>query len=77
VGAIIKRTSIATGRESSKAAAGSIKHAPQRHAGKPAPARRRQRHLHRRCKGLPEMSSDGDSVLEESRTKSEPYETSE
>jgi hypothetical protein len=77
VGMIIRRTSIATGRESSKAAAGSIKRAPRRHAGKPASARRRRRHLHRRCKGLPEMSSDGDSVSEKSRTESEPYETGE
>jgi hypothetical protein len=77
VGAIIRRTSIAAGRESSKAAAGSIKHAPRRHAGKPALARRRQRHLHYRCKELPEMSSDGDSVSEESQTESEPYEIGE
>jgi hypothetical protein len=77
VGAIIKRTSIAAGRETDKAAAGSIKRAPRRHAGEPAPVRRRRRHLHRRCKGLPEMSSDGDSVSEESQTESEPYETSE
>jgi hypothetical protein len=75
VGAIIRRTSIAAGRKSSKAVAGSIKHAPRRHAGKPAPARRRRRHLHHRYKGLHEMSSDGDSVSEESRTESEPYET--
>jgi hypothetical protein len=77
VGAIIKKTSIAAGRESSKAAAGSIKHAMRRHEGKPAPARRRRRHLHRRYKGLPVMISDGNSVLEESRTESEPYETGE
>jgi hypothetical protein len=77
VGAIIRRTSIAAGRESGKAAAGSIKRALRRHSGERALARRRRRHLHRRCKGLPEMSSDGDSVLEESRTKSEPYETGE
>jgi hypothetical protein len=77
VGAIIRKTSIAARRESSKAAAGSIKHAPRRHAGKLAPARRRQRHLHRKSKGLPMMNSDGDSVSEESRTKFEPYETGE
>jgi hypothetical protein len=77
VGAIIKRTNIAVGRESGKAAAGSIKYVPRRHAGEPAPARHRRRHLHRRCKGLPEMSNDGDSVSEESRTESEPYETGE
>jgi hypothetical protein len=77
VGTIIRRTSIAAGWESSKATAGSIKHAPRRHAGKPTPARRRRRHLHRKCKGLPKMSSDGDSVSEESRTESEPYETGE
>jgi hypothetical protein len=77
VGAIIRRTSIAAGRESSKAAVGSIKHAPRRHAGKPAPVRRRRRHFHRRCRGLPKMSSDGDSVSEGSRTESEPYETRE
>jgi hypothetical protein len=77
VDAIIRRTSITAGRKSGKAAARSIKRAPWRHASEPAPARRRRRHLHRRCKGLPEMSSDGDSVSEESRTKSEPYETSE
>jgi hypothetical protein len=77
VGAIIKRTSIAAERESGKAMARSIKHAPRRHTGEPAPTQRRGRHLHRRCKGLPEMSSDGDSVSEESRTKSEPYETGE
>jgi hypothetical protein len=71
VGAIIRRTSIAARRESGKATAGSIKHAPWRHVGEPAPARRRRRHLHRRCKGLPEMSSDGDSVSEESRIESE------
>jgi hypothetical protein len=53
VGEIIRRTSIAAGRESGKAVVGSIKRAPRRHAGKPAPAQRRQRHLHRRCKGLP------------------------
>jgi hypothetical protein len=75
VGAIIRRTSIAAGQESDKAAVGSIKRAPRRHAGEPAPARRRRRHLHRRCKGLPEMSSGGDSVSEESRTESEPYDT--
>jgi hypothetical protein len=77
VGAIIKRTSIAAGRESGKAVAGSIKCAPRRHASKPAPARRRRRHLYCRCKGLPKMSSGGDSVSEESRTESEPYETGE
>jgi hypothetical protein len=77
VGAIIRRTNIAVGRESGKAAAGSIKRAPRRHASKPAPAQRWQRHLHRRCKGLPEMSSGGDSVLEESQTESEPYEIGE
>jgi hypothetical protein len=32
MGAIIRRTSIAAGRESSKATAGSIKRAPRRHA---------------------------------------------
>jgi hypothetical protein len=77
VGAIIRRTSIVAGRESGKVAMGSIKRAPQRHAGEHALARRRRRHLHRRCKGLPEMSSGGDSVSEESRTESEPYETGE
>jgi hypothetical protein len=77
VGAIIRRTSIAEGRESDKAAAGSIKRAPRRHESKPAPARRRRRHLHRRCKGLLEMSSDGDSVSKESQTESKPYETGE
>jgi hypothetical protein len=77
VGAIIRRTSIAARRESGKAMARSIKHAPLRHAGEPAPARRRQRHLHCMCKGLPEMSSNGDSVSEESRTESQPYETGE
>jgi hypothetical protein len=77
MGAIIRRTSIAAGRESGKAAAGSIKRALQRHAGERALARRRRRHLHRRCKGLHEMSSDGDSISEESRTESEPYETGE
>jgi hypothetical protein len=64
-------------RESSKAAVVSIKHAPQRHAGKSTPARRRRRHLHRTYKGLSEINSDGDSVSEESQTESEPYETSE
>jgi hypothetical protein len=77
VGAIIRKTGIAAWRESSKAAVGSIKRVPQWHAGEPALARRRRRHLHRRCKGLPEMSSGGDSVSEESRTESEPYETGE
>jgi hypothetical protein len=77
VGAIIRRTNIAAGRESGKAAAGSIKHEPRRHVGEPAPTRRRRRHLHRRCKGLPEMSCNGVSVLEESRTEFEPYETGE
>jgi hypothetical protein len=77
VGAIIRRTSIAVGQESGKAGAGSIKHAPRRHAGEPAPARHRRRHLHRRYKGLPEMSSGGNSVSEESQTESEPYETGE
>jgi hypothetical protein len=77
VGAIIRRTSIATGRGSGKAAEGSIKRAPQRHVGEPAPAQRRQRHLHCRFKGLPEMSSDGDSISEESQTESEPYEIGE
>jgi hypothetical protein len=38
VGAIIRRTSIAAGREFGKATVGSIKHAPQRHAGEPTPA---------------------------------------
>jgi hypothetical protein len=77
VGAIIRRTSIAAGWETGKAAAGSIKRAPWRHAGEPTPARCRRRYLHCRCKGLPEMSSDGDSVSEESRTESEPYEIGE
>jgi hypothetical protein len=77
VGTIIKRTSIAIGRESDKVTAGSIKRAPRRHAGKPTQAQRWQRHLHRRCKVLLEMSSDGDSVSEDSRTESEPYETVE
>jgi hypothetical protein len=77
MGVIIRRTSIAAGRESSKAAAGSIKCALRRHAGEPAPARRQRRHFHRRCKGLPEMSSNGDSVSEESRIESETYETGE
>jgi hypothetical protein len=77
VGAIIKRTSIAARRESGKAVVGSIKHAPQKHAGEPTPARCRRRYLHHRSKGLPEMSSDGDSISEESRTESEPYETGE
>jgi hypothetical protein len=77
VDAIIRRTSITAGRESGKVAAGSIKRAPQRHASEPTPARRRRRHLHHRCKGLPEMSSDGDSVSEEFRTESEPYKTGE
>jgi hypothetical protein len=77
VGTIIRRTNIVVGWESGKAAAGSIKRAPRRHAGEPAPTRRRRRHLHRRCKGLPEMSSDGDSISKESRTESEPYETGE
>jgi hypothetical protein len=77
VGVIIRRTSIATGWESGKAAVGLIKRAPQRHAGEPTPARRRRRHLHRRYKGLPEMSSGGNSVSEESQTESEPYETGE
>jgi hypothetical protein len=77
VGAIIKRTSIVARRESGKAVAGSIKRAPRRHASEPSPAQLRQRHLHRRCKGLPEMSSGGDSISEESRTESEPYETGE
>jgi hypothetical protein len=77
VGAIIRRTSIAAGRESGKAAAGSIKCAPRRHENEPAPSRRWQRQLHRRYKGLPEMSSNGDSVSKESQTESEPYETGE
>jgi hypothetical protein len=77
VGAIIRRSSIAAGRESNKAVAGSIKCAPQRHAGESAPARRRRRHLYYRCKRLPEMSSNGDSISKESRTESEPYETGE
>jgi hypothetical protein len=77
VGAIIRRTSIAAGQESGKVVTGSIKRAPRRHASEPAPARRRRRHLHRMCKGLPEMSSGGDSVSEESRTEFEPYETGE
>jgi hypothetical protein len=77
VGAIIRKTSIVAGRESGKAAVGSIKRAPQRHASEPALARRRRRHLHRRCKGLPEMSSGGHSVSEESRTESKPYEIGE
>jgi hypothetical protein len=77
VGAIIRRTCIAAGRESGKAVAGSIKRAPRKHASEPTPARRRRRHLYRRCKGLPKMSSGGDSVSEESRTESEPYETGE
>jgi hypothetical protein len=77
VGAIIMRTNIVAGRESGKVVAGSIKHAPHRYACKPTPARHRRRHLHHRCKGLPKMSSDGSSILEESRTKSELYETGE
>jgi hypothetical protein len=77
VGAIIRRTSIVAGRESGKVAVGSIKCAPQRHAGEPASARRRRRHLHCKCKGLPEMSSGSDSVSKESRTESEPYEIGE
>jgi hypothetical protein len=77
VGAIIRKTSIAAGRESGKAMVGSIKRTPRRHASEHAPARRRRRHLYRRCKGLPKMSSGGDSVSEESQTESEPYETGE
>ena len=65
------------GRESCKAMAGSIKCVPCRHIGKPAPARRWRRHLHRRYKGIPKMSNNGDSISEESRTESEPYETGE
>ena len=77
MGTIIRRTSIAAGRESGKAAARSIKRAPRRHVGELAPIRSRRRHLHHRCKGLPEMSSDGDSISKESQTESEPYETGE
>ena len=66
MGTIIKTTSIAVGRESDKAAAGSTKCAPRRDASEPAPARSWQRHLYRKYKGLPKMSSDGNSILEES-----------
>jgi hypothetical protein len=66
VGTIIRKTSIVAGRESGKAMAGSIKCVLWRHVSELAPARCQRRHFHRMCKGLPEMSSDGDSILEES-----------
>jgi hypothetical protein len=77
VGVIIRKSNIAARRESGKAAAGKIKRAPRRHVGEPALAQRRRRHLHCRCKRLPEMSSNGDSVSGGSQTESEPYESGE
>ena len=51
MGAIIRRTSIATRQEFGKATTGSIKHAMRRQV----PARHWRRHLHCRCKGLSEI----------------------
>jgi hypothetical protein len=65
VDAIIRRTSIVVEWESGKAAVGSIKHALRRHAGEPAPAQRRRRHLHRRCKGLPEIKIVTRTIMDE------------
>jgi hypothetical protein len=65
------------GQEYVKKALGPIQCALWGQTGEQATPHWRQRHLHCRCKQVEEMSTDADSVPDESRIESSAYETGE
>jgi hypothetical protein len=60
-----------------KKAPGPTQRALRGQTGKRPTPHRRRRHLHYRCKQVEEMSTDADSVPDESRTESSAYEIGE